>query len=97
MDRFSDRNAFAGFLTRAGFGDVNVESISFTCHLRDVDALWTLAMGSFARASSLIRAQSAEMQEAVRSAVAEAAQPYAQADGLHIPIAFLVASGARRG
>jgi hypothetical protein len=52
-------------------------------------------MGSFARASSLIRAQSEDMQRTIRAAVAEVARRYEQADGLHIPIAFLVVSARR--
>lgn len=96
MDRFSDRDTFAAFLCAAGFDDVRVQSVSFNHVLRDADDLWQLAMGSFARASSLIRAQSEDVQRDIRAAVAEAAQQYARADGLHIPVAFLVAAGRKR-
>ncbi len=95
MDRFSDPHTFAKFVRAAGFKDVHVASVAFTHRLRNVDQLWELAMGSFARASSLIRAQSEEMQRTIRMAVSEAARPYTQADGLHIPIGFLVVSGKR--
>ena len=93
MDRFCDPQTFANSLRAAGFDGVRIESIAFTHQLADADELWRLAMGSFARASSLIRAQSEDMQRTIRTAVAETAQRYAQADGLHIPIAFLVVSG----
>ncbi len=95
MDRFSDPDAFADFLRDAGFQGVTIEPVTFSHRLRNVDELWTLAMGSFARASSLIRAQSEDMQQRIRAAVSEAAQQYAQADGLYIPIAFLVAAGQK--
>jgi hypothetical protein len=95
MDRFSDPRTFANFLRTARFSDVRVEPVAFTHRLLDADELWELAMGSFARASSLIRTQSQEMQQTIRRAVAEAARPYRQGDGLHIPIAFLVASGKK--
>lgn len=95
MDRFSDAQAFAEFLRSVGFQDVTIEPVAFNHRLRDADELWTLAMGSFARASSLIRAQSEDVQQRIRAAVSEAAQEYAQDDGLHIPIAFLIASGAK--
>lgn len=96
MDRFSDPSAFADFLTAAGFGNVHIEAVAFTHRLRDTDELWELAMGSFARASSLIRVQSQETKRSIRAAIDEATRPYAKADGLHIPIAFLVASGTKR-
>jgi SAM-dependent methyltransferase len=93
MDRFSDPQTFANFMRMAGFSDVRLEPVASTYRVADIDQLWELAMGSFARASSLIRAQSEDMQRAIRAAVGEAARRYAQADGLHIPIAFLVVSG----
>jgi SAM-dependent methyltransferase len=97
MDRFSDRDAFAGFLRNAGFADVRVSSVSFDHALRDAGELWDLAMGSFARASSLIRAQSEDTQRRIRAAVTEAARQYARGEGLHVPVAFLVASGRKPG
>jgi ubiquinone/menaquinone biosynthesis C-methylase UbiE len=95
MDRFSDVQAFAEFVQAAGFTDVRIASVASTYRLSSVDQLWELAMGSFARASSLILAQDQDIQRAIRIAVGEVAQQYAQADGLHIPIAFLVVSGKR--
>jgi len=95
IDRFSDREAFTAFLRDAGFGDVSIAQVTFTHRLPDAEMLWTLAMGSFARSSSMIRAQTDDMQQRIRAAVGEVVQQYAQADGLHIPIAFLVASGTR--
>jgi len=95
MDRLSDRDRFAAFLSSAGLEDVRVQAVQFTHHLRDADELWDLAMGSFARASSLIRAQDDATQRKIREAVVQAAQNYAGADGLDVPVAFLVASGQK--
>ena len=95
MDRFSDPRTFADFMRAAGLTDVRVEKVASTHRLAGIDQLWELAMGSFARASSLIRAQTDDMQRTIRQAVAEAARQYASADGLHIPIAFLVISGRK--
>lgn len=95
IDRFSDRERFATFLCGAGFVGITVACVNFAYPLRDADDLWDLAMGSFARASSLIRAQSEDVQQSIRAAVGEAAQRYAVADGLEIPVAFLVAAGTK--
>ena len=95
MDRFSDPQTLADFLRAAGLRDVTVGLFATTHRFADFDELWELAMGGFARASSLIRAQTSDMQQTVRQAVAASAQEYVRADGLHIPIAFLVASGRK--
>jgi len=95
MDRFSDPQALADFLRAGGLRDVQVDSVVSTHRLAGFDELWELAMGSFARASSLIRVQTSDMQKTIRQAVAASAQEYARADGLHIPISFLVASGRK--
>jgi SAM-dependent methyltransferase len=95
MDRFSDPQTFADFIRSAGLIDVRAKSVSSSHRLDGFDQLWELAMGSFARASSLIRSQTDDMQRTIRQAVAAAAQQYASADGLRIPIAFLVVSGRK--
>jgi SAM-dependent methyltransferase len=96
IDRFSDRGRLAEFLRAAGLAAVRVESVSFVHRLRDADELWALAMGSFARASATIRAQTDDVRRRIRAAVTEAARAHASAAGLDIPVAFLVGSGARR-
>jgi len=96
MDRYSDRDRFAELLRSAGLDAVRVEGVSFRHRLRDADALWELGMGSLARASSMIRAQTEAVQGQIRLAVADIARAYASDGGLDVPVAFLVASGARR-
>jgi len=72
-----------------------IDADAFRGFERDAGELWELAMGSFARASSLIRAQTVAMQRRIRVAVAEAAQAYTGPDGLAIPVAFLVAAATK--
>lgn len=95
MDRFSDRERFAEFLTAAAFTGIAIEHVTFSHRLRDADQLWNLAMGSFARASAMIRAQDEATRRAIRAAVSKAAQAYATDGGLDIPVAFLVVSGTK--
>lgn len=95
FDRYSDRDRLAELLEAAGFTAVRVSSVSFEHAIKDVDALWAIAMGSFARAAPVILAQSETLQREIKAAVGEAAARYATADGLAIPVAFLVASGTR--
>lgn len=95
VDRFSDRERFAGLLRGAGLSGVQVNEVAFDHALRDADALWAMAMGSFARASAVIGAQSEAVQREIKVAVAQAAARYKTTDGLAIPVAFLIASGVR--
>ena len=96
MDRYSDRDRFAELLRSAGLDAVGVAGVSGTYRLRDADALWQLGMGSFARASSMIRAQTEAVQRQIRLAVTDIARAHASDGGLEVPVAFLVASGTRR-
>lgn len=95
MDRYTDPTKFIGLLRSAGFADVQAQEISFKYRLRNADELWALAMGSFARVSSVILAQSEDTQTRIRAAVSRAAQDYAQDGGLEIPVAFRVVAGRR--
>jgi len=63
VDRFSDPDQFAAILRAADFEVVGVDYISFAYPLKTVDELWDLALGSFVRVSTVILAQSAEVQQ----------------------------------
>jgi hypothetical protein len=95
IDRFFDGERFMEFLRTAGFESVSVEKVTFRHAVRDADELWDMAMGSFARTSTVIGAQSDAVQQAIRSAVVEATKKYATSRGLEIPVEFLVVSGIR--
>jgi SAM-dependent methyltransferase len=95
VDRFSDPDQFAAILRAAGFEDVGIDYISFSHPLKSVDELWDLALGSFVRVSTVIRAQNAEVQQRIRQRVEEVARQYAVSNGLQIPIAFRIIAGVR--
>jgi ubiquinone/menaquinone biosynthesis C-methylase UbiE len=95
VDRFSNPEHFAAIMRAAGFEDIEIEKVSFSHSLGSVEELWNLALGSFARVSTVIRAQSADVQQRIRQTVERAARRYASADGLEIPIAFRVVAGMR--
>jgi len=95
VDRFSDPDQFASILRAAGFDVVGIDYVSFLHPLKNVEELWDLALGSFVRVSTVIRAQTADVQQRIRHKVAQAAQQYASSSGLQIPIAFRVIAGTR--
>src|SRR5215471_5509093 len=95
VDRFSDPDQFAAILRTAGFEVVGIDYISFLHPLQSVDELWDLALGSFVRVSTVIRAQDANVQQRIRQKVEQVTRQYASPNGLQIPIAFRVITGVR--
>ena len=95
VDRFMDPDQFAALLRAARFEVIGIDYISFSHPLKNVDELWDLALGSFVRVSTLIRAQNADVQRRIRQKVEQVAQQYASPNGLQIPIAFRVIAGLR--
>ena len=95
VDQFSDPDKFAAILRAAGFKVIGIGYVSFSHTIRNTDELWDLALGSFARISTVIRAQNTDAQQRIRKAVEQKAQLYASPNGLEIPIAFRVVSGMR--
>ena len=95
VDRFSDPDQFAAILRTAGFEVVGIDYISFLHPLQSVDELWDLALGSFVRVSTVIRAQDANIQQRIRQKVEQVTRQYASPNGLQIPIAFRVITGVR--
>jgi SAM-dependent methyltransferase len=92
---FSDDERLRDLLAGAGFGDVAVEPHETVHTLPDVDALWSLARGSFARVSVIIEGLDPPARAALRAKLAEKAEAYRDGQGLHVPIAFKIASGRR--
>ena len=95
VDRFSDPDQFSTILRAVGFVIVGIDYITFSHPLKSVDELWDLALGSFVRVSTIIRAQNPEVQEQIRQKVEQVVRQYASPNGLQIPIAFRVIAGLR--
>jgi ubiquinone/menaquinone biosynthesis C-methylase UbiE len=93
VDRFFDEDRFAQ--TLRGFDHVRIEPVAFKHTLPSADGLWNLAMGSFARVSTIIRAQTDDMQRQIRTEVERATKQHVTPHGLEIPVAFRVVSGQK--
>ena len=95
VDLFFDEDRFAQTLRSAGFDRVRIETVTFKHTLPSADELWNLAMGSFARVSTIIRAQTDDVQQQIRTEVELATKLYATPHGLEVPVAFRVISGQK--
>jgi SAM-dependent methyltransferase len=93
--RFCDGTEFRRLLCEAGLADIRLEDHRTTYLAESASALWHGGLGSMVQTGAAIRAQTGEVQEAVRRAFERRAQEYACKDGLGIPIAFRVGSGRK--
>src|SRR5215469_5240445 len=75
-DRFSDPNEFAAVLRAAVFEVAGIDYISFSHPLKSVDELWDLALGSFVRVATVIGAQTADVQQRIRTKVEQIVRQY---------------------
>lgn len=90
MFRYSDDNEFRKLLASAGLEGATVGVHTFTYRLPSADALWQGAMGSLARTSTLIRAQTPEVQQRIRATFERLANAYVTSVGLDLPLAFKI-------
>jgi SAM-dependent methyltransferase len=93
--RFADPAEFAALLEGAGLTDVVVGSVELVHTVADAEELWRGFMGGSVRGSTLVRAQSDDVQARIRSALDEVVAPHATEDGIAIPVAARIASGRR--
>jgi ubiquinone/menaquinone biosynthesis C-methylase UbiE len=95
VDRFFDEHRFADAMRSGGFTAIRIKGISFKHTLSNVDELWNVALGSFARVSTIIRTQTDDVQQQIRKEVERAVKPYLTPRGLEVPVAFRVVSGQK--
>jgi SAM-dependent methyltransferase len=95
--RYSEDSELRRLLERAGLVDVTIQQYSNTCRADSVDKMWVGSMGSLARTSAMVLAQTPEMQKRIRAAYDRLAETYTDERGLAVPISFKVAAGQRPG
>jgi SAM-dependent methyltransferase len=93
--RFSADGALSALLQTTGLSGITVHQHATSYTVRDADTLWVGGLGSLARTSAVVLAQTPAMQERIHEAFCRLAHGYASAEGLTIPIAFKVAAGQR--
>lgn len=95
--RFCDAAEFRRLLEGAGLLGVEVRGHAAEHRVPDVEALWEGGLGSPAMTAAAIVHQPGEGRARIRAAFERRAAAYRTADGLTIPVAFLIGSGRRLG
>jgi SAM-dependent methyltransferase len=93
--RFSDQAECERTLRAAGFLDVKVTRVPQVWRFNAPDELLEAFYNGGVRIKAILRAQSGEALEAIRTAVREAAKKFIRRDVIEIPMAAVVASAGK--
>jgi len=93
--RFSDPQECMRALREAGFVTPSVVQVPQVWRLGSLDALFENMQGSTVRTAGLLRGQSAEALDAIRSAMREAMADYRKGDTIELPMPAVLASATK--
>jgi len=93
--RFSDGDECRGALSRAGFTGLAVRKIPLLWRLPSAAALFEAALHGGVRTSAALQAQTPDALAAIRRAVLDELQQYAQGEGIAVPMPVVLASGTK--
>jgi SAM-dependent methyltransferase len=93
--QYARSDEFTELFAGAGLSDITIESTSFTHHVDDLDAFWTDLVGGTVRASVLIRAQGAELQDRIRRMYGERLERWRVSGGWDISCAVKLGAATR--
>jgi len=94
--RFSDADECRATLERAGFTNVAVRKLPLVWRLRSSDELFEAALHGGVRTSAALQAQTPQALEAIHRAVLTELGPYAEGDGVALPMAVVLAAAEKR-
>ena len=93
--RFSDAGECHRAMTAAGFMEIQVVKLPLVWRLPSADALFAAALCGGVRTSAALQAQTPEALTAIRRAVHDELQRYADGDAIALPMSVVLASGRR--
>jgi SAM-dependent methyltransferase len=93
--RFSDPGECRRVLVQAGFRSEDVRQLPLIWELPSADALFEAALRGGVRTSAALQAQAPEALAAIRRAVHDALQRYADGSRINVPMQVVLASAAR--
>lgn len=93
--RFSDSDECHRTLLEAGFVSPFVTTVSQTWRLRTSDVLFESMFEATVRTAGLLRAQSAEASDAIRTAIRQSALQYKKEEVIELPMPAVLASGRK--
>jgi len=93
--RFSDPDEFRATLARAGFSDVDVQTLPLTWRLSSPDDVFDAISRGGVRTAAILRAQTPAALEAVRASVRRGVEAYEKEGAFLLPMPAVLASGTK--
>jgi SAM-dependent methyltransferase len=93
--QYAQSDEFSALLAGAGLSEIEISPFSYTHHVDDLDAFWTDLVGGTVRASVLIRAQGAELQDRIRRMYGERLERWRVSGGWDISCAVKLGAATR--
>jgi SAM-dependent methyltransferase len=90
--RFSDERATRTTLASAGFGEIDVRELPLVWRVRTAVDVFDALSRAGVRTAAVLRAQTPAALAAIRGAICQGVEPYADAGGLSIPMHAVLAS-----
>ncbi len=93
--RFSGPEECRRVLRAAGFVEPNVTLVPQVWRLRSADALFEIMQGSTVRTAGLLRAQTPQALNAIRTEIRDAVETYRRDDAIELPMPAVLASAMK--
>ena len=94
--RFADDTEFRDLLAGSGFGNPEVESVTFDHRLGSADELYVAMLEGTVRTAALLRGVSEAERDEVRRALERRLAPYRTESGFDVPVSVKIASGVKQ-
>jgi SAM-dependent methyltransferase len=93
--KFADDGEFRALLEGAGGTDVAVDTLELSLHVEDEEELWHGLIDGTVRVGPLVRSQSDELQQEIRTRFGALLGEYRVDDGFDVPVVVKLASSGR--
>lgn len=93
--RFSEPEEYRRVLRAAGFVEPHVVPVPQVWRLRSADALFEIMQGSTVRTAGLLRAQTSQALNAIRTEIQTAVEIYRRGDAIELPMPAVLASAMK--
>ena len=94
--RFSEPEECRRVLHAAGFVEPNVALVPQVWRLRSADTLFEIMQGSTVRTAGLLRAQTPQALDAIRTQIRDAVEAHRKDDAIEMPMPAVLASAMKR-
>lgn len=93
--RFADDVGLVRLISDVGLDDATVETIDFPLRIESASDLWDGLVEGTVRVSSLVQAQTDDVQRSIRARFEELLEAHREGEGFEVPVAVKLGSGRK--